>query len=229
MTPDRPSDRQIRRSLRDLFRRAPKTPEEHRRRLEDELLAKHRRLYVHRPRRNLLLRPALLGGMLVALAIGAAALPVRHTVATGTLVVLELPTGQEDVPDVGELLAIARRLGGSREVSASLSRGTDDSVQIVVIFLGSADEPLDYGRRLQELDPRLEEATVRSKEVEAFVRVALAGILGHQLFGLEIDGVDPASARRSLLQGLTTGGIEGAEVQIYSGAEGRRIEIVLPD
>lgn len=227
MARERLSERKLRRLLRQLSSAPRESPRAHRQRLEGDLVAIHRRLHGGRSRPRLFWRQAWAGGVLAVVAVAAGALPVRHPVETGALVVLELPPGRDDVPEVGELLAIARELAGSPEVSVSVSRESDGAVRILAILLGGTKEASALGRELRERDPRLRGATIRSVEVVASVRVALAELLGGKLFGLEIEGLDVLAARRSILQSLTAGA-EGAEVQVSFGPGERRIEISLP-
>ncbi len=187
-------------------------------------------------------RFAVLGGLGVAAAVGACALPVEYSMSLGRGIEITLDV---EYWDELEPAAIAHHLheggdGGRIEVRISSEERTTvgpDGVAVVektmalqlFVFGGELDED-DVWEDLQQEFPALHHAQMQQVPLSGTVHGTLGGKLSHRLLDLQIDRDGVEAAERSILAELAAQGIstDDATVDITHSEDGhgnREIEV----
>lgn len=220
-----------------IFRRDPRLASGHRRRLEAELLPRHRELFPRKVGWTMLINPHWRTGRLVlaalallVLGIGACTIPTSYEAEMGTTLAIHVPKGADKLPSQSELLEFLRGAGPADDVSVSISRQENGDADLHLMMWGQNIAKEAVIERLQEAYPVFENALFEVHEHTGTVEGNLAEKIGHFVFQFELRDDDVDAMRAQILHELQEQGINGdVDVQVHEEGDEQHIEIMMTE
>lgn len=233
--------------LRALYRRPAAGHDVHRRAHEPAVMvAFHERFDQapagRRPARSWLSRLLLGGGVGVAVAVGACALPTEYPMSLGYGLEIRLESSTWSEADERALEQRVHALSGVERVELRVSERVEQlvdddgrssishQVQILLFVFGDAPDSEWVWSTLQHDVPALADARMHDVPLQGTVEGTLGGRLSHRLFDLTLDQHGVEQAEQRILAELVAEGLAPQDATIdieqSTDAEGhRRIEV----